>query len=145
MRFQCDAQQYATFLQTMREGRRKLAEQRTQIIQSVRVGNEAKMEGGRFQITVDEIDEAVRKAHYHIQELAADSFYALMDTFTLNRLIILLDACEWLNEPVNSQVGPWMMNEFLVQLHDRMWQQHKHCNVVATTGTYGSNGIASSH
>ena len=133
IRLRCDAQQYASFLQTLRESRRQLADQRTQIIQSVRVGNEAKMEGGRFQITVDEIDEAVRKAHYHTQELAADAFYTLMDTFTLNRLVILLDTCEWLNEPVNSEVGPWVINEFLLRLHDRMRQQHKHCHVVATS------------
>src|SRR5260370_12464313 len=133
IRFQCDAQQYASFLQTLRESRRQLADQRTQIIQSVRVGNEAKMEGGRFQITVDEIDEAVRKAHYHTQELAADAFYTLMETFTLNRLVILLDTCEWLNEPVNSEVDPWVINEFLPRLHDRMRQQHKHCHVVATS------------
>jgi hypothetical protein len=136
VRYNCDPQQYTTFRDTLVKCRHQLTEQRTQIIQSVRVGNDSRLEGGRFQISIDEVDEAVRKAHYHVRELATGAFYTLMDTFELDRLVILLDSCEWLNEPVNSEVGPWVMNEIILELHDRMQQRRKQCHAVMASSLH---------
>jgi len=130
VRYRCDLQAYNAFRDVIAKSRMQLAEQRTQIIQSVRVGNESILEGGRFQISIDEVEEAVRKAHYQVRELSASAFYLLLDTFTADDLVILLDTCEWLSEPVNWEVGSWIINEFILMLHERLAQKHKQCHIV---------------
>ena len=61
-----------------------------------------------------------------MRELATEAFYAQLKTCTLDRLVLMLDTCEWLNEPEGIEVGQWVLNELLPGIRTRMRQQKKH-------------------
>ncbi len=50
---------------------------------------------------------------------------------TINRpVVLLLDTCEWLSEREGEEVGQWVMDELLPQMHERLSQKHQQCSIV---------------
>jgi hypothetical protein len=58
------------------------------------------------------------------------AFLNLFEAFVPDHLVILLDTCEWLNEPANNGVGDWLRSEILFQIHDKLSEQGKQCHVI---------------
>ena len=75
-------------------------------------------------------DPALREIHHQMRELATEAFYTQVKTFRLNRLVMMLDTCEWLNEPEGIEVGQWVLNELVPGLYARIRQQGRQCHVV---------------
>src|SRR6266849_128023 len=78
----------------------------------------------------DSEDLALREIRHQMRELATELFYMQIKTFKLDRLVIMLDTCEWLNEPEGIEVGQWVLNELVPGLHTRIRQQGRQCHVV---------------
>jgi hypothetical protein len=57
----------------------------------------------------------------------------LVDTIKADGLVVLLDTCEWLSERVNWEVGSWVINKFVLMLHEHLIQQHKQCHIVLSS------------
>ncbi len=81
---------------------------------------------------------AQAKTEYREQEQAiADvvkAFYALVEMFQPERLVVILDTSEWLYDPgedpgedETNRVGEWLMNNLLLELHQRMQQRGRRC------------------
>ena len=84
----------------------------------------ARLSMERAQTGVSESeDPALREIRHQMRELATEAFYTQIKTFRLNRLVIMLDTCEWLNEPEGIEVGQWVLNELVPGLHTRIRQQ----------------------
>src|SRR6266487_2780441 len=75
-------------------------------------------------------DPALREIRHQMRELATEAFYTQINTFRLNRLVIMLDTCEWLNEPEGIEVGQWVLNELIPGIHTHMQQQGRQCSVL---------------
>ncbi len=82
------------------------------------------------EVAAHEIRKAKQEIRHQVRELITEAFYALMDTFEPNQLVIMLDTCEWFNEPEGVEVGQWVMNELIPDLHRRMRRKHRQCFVV---------------
>src|SRR5260370_467006 len=65
-----------------------------------------------------------------MRELATEAFYLQIKTFTLERLVMMLDACEWLSEPEGIEVGQWILNELIPEMHTRIRQKDRRCSVI---------------
>ncbi len=68
--------------------------------------------------------------YHQMRELATQELYLQLDTFKLRRLVIMLDTCEWLNEPEGIEVGQWVLNELIPGIHTHMQQQGRQCSVL---------------
>ena len=91
--------------------------------------NGARMQDAQFNTRKPE-DVVLREIHHQMRELATEAFYEQIEMFTLKQLVIMLDTCEWLNEPEGWDIGQWVLNEFVPELHTRMRQKDHHCSVV---------------
>lgn len=60
------------------------------------------------------------RGQYHAREAVELALYDLLETFTKDKLIIMLDTCELLYEPKGWEVGQWLINEFLPLLQNFM-------------------------
>ena len=78
-------------------------------------------------------DLALREIRHQMRELATEEFYVQIKTFTLDRLVIMLDTCEWLDEPEGIEVGQWILNELVPGIHTRMRQKGRQCSVVMSS------------
>jgi hypothetical protein len=121
----CNSREFDEFRNALEEGRRALLQHKSKKInQSIKMGNKAKMKGTKFNIVTGE------DIYHQVREMVTEAFYALIDTFKLNQLVIMLDTCERLSEPEGSEVGQWVMNELVLGLHRRMQRKHRWCSVV---------------
>jgi len=80
--------------------------------------------------TSDPEDLALREIRHQMRELATEAFYLQIKTFTLERLVVMLDTCEWLSEPEGIEVGQWVLNELIPEIHTRIRQKGRQCPVV---------------
>ncbi len=91
----------------------------------------AKLSAEKAQTGASESDDlALREIRHQMRELATEAFYAQIKTYKLDQLVIILDTCEWLNEPEGIEVGQWVMNELIPGIHSRMRQKNRRCSVV---------------
>jgi hypothetical protein len=65
-----------------------------------------------------------------MREASKEKFYAQMKTFSMKRLVVMLDTCEWLTEPEGIEVGQWVLNELVPGLQTRIRQQGRQFHVV---------------
>lgn len=85
----------------------------------------------RIQTGVGESEDVVlREIHHQMRELATEEFYAQLETFTRDRLVLMLDTCEWLNEPEGVEVSQWILNELVPGIHTRIQRKGCQCSVV---------------
>jgi|GEM_PF-521756 len=91
----------------------------------------AQLSQERIQTGVNEAEDlALREMRHQMRQLATEAFYIQIKTFKLDRLIIILDTCEWLNEPEGVEVGQWVLNELIPGIHTRVRQKSLPCSVV---------------
>ena len=132
----CEPERIVEFRQSIIDGRTKIARRAadspTTIKRDITAGSDAdlhdlerKIEVGKAQIL-----EARRQA----RDTAREKFYAQMRTFSLKRLIIMLDTCEWLNEESEEAAAArWAGTELIKGLRSRMRNQGETCFVVMTS------------
>ena len=126
--------EFGEFRDTLERGRRKLLQRKssriTQINQRISLGKDATLKDAKLNIGAAE-DISRQDIHYdiyhHVREMVTEAFYALIDTFELDQLVIMLDTCEWLSEPAGLEVGRWLMEELVPGLHRRMRRKHRQC------------------
>ncbi len=91
----------------------------------------AQLSKERIQTGVSEAeDPALREIRRQMRQLATEAFYTQIKTFTLDRLVVMLDTCEWLNEPEGIEVGQWVLNELIPGIHTRIRQKGRQFSVV---------------
>jgi tetratricopeptide (TPR) repeat protein len=91
----------------------------------------AQLSAERAQTGVNEAeDPALREMRHQMRELATEAFYTQIKAFKLDRLVIMLDTCEWLNEPEGMEVGQWILNELIPGIHTRIRQKGCQCSIV---------------
>lgn len=132
----CEPERIVEFKQSVMEGRIKIARQvadSQKNEQNIVIGSDSevrdldlKIENSQAQI----LAEARRQA----REAAREKLYAQMRTFSLRRLVIMLDTCEWLNEETKeAEVARWAGTELIEGLRSRMQAQGKTCFVIMTS------------
>ncbi len=139
----CDPQQVNAFKKALKENRERLME-RIQVFQSqsANLGDHASLQGANWSITLADVIESNRR---EARALATEAFYAQMNTFDLKRLVIRLDACEWFSEPEGQNVGQWILEGLLPELHTRMQQHGQHCSVVIASRIRPQLRVINSH
>ncbi len=91
----------------------------------------AQLSSERAQTGVSETgDPALREIRHQMRELAAEGFYAQIKTFKLDRLVVMLDTCEWLSEPEGVEIGQWVLNELIPGVRIRLRQKSRRYAVV---------------
>ncbi len=122
-----DAEQFDAFIETLQKGRTQLAQFKEQVEQTsqsfVREHSMQPPSDARQTIRFAELE-----VNRQVRESVTEAFYRQVDTFQPERLVIMLDTCELLNEPDSWIFSQWLMNEFLPELHSRMWR--KTCFIV---------------
>lgn len=103
----------------MDDGREKLIEENKNIYQFLSATAGAIASNVRIEAT-----GAYKEKLRHIGSQVLADFYKLLDTLQCDRLIIMFDASEWLGQSENVEVGQWVLNEFLPELHEYMWHEH---------------------
>jgi AAA ATPase domain len=126
----CSSREFDEFRNALKEGRHKLLNSKssriTRISQNLRLGDAAKAEGVKLDIAAAE-DISWQDIYHQVRGMVTEAFYALMNTFSSNQLVIMLDAYEWLSEPAGLEVGQWVMNELIPGLHRRMRRKNRQC------------------
>jgi hypothetical protein len=82
------------------------------------------------QLGALEDDAATKEIGRQMQELSTESFYDLIGTLHLDQLVLMLDTCEWLNEPEGWEIGQWVFNELLPEFRSRLSWNDQRCSVV---------------
>lgn len=90
----------------------------------------------REAVQVQVQDLVTQVSYPQIQELATEAFYHQLDTYKPDRLVLLLDTCEWLSEPEGREVGQWLWNELLPTIHSNLQRRGRQCHVVITSRVY---------
>lgn len=138
----CDPQQVNAFKKALNNNRNRLI-QRIQVIQNLIVGDHASSQW--TSMSMNNLADAIEGARRQVRELATAAFYAQMNTFDLKRLVIMLDACEWLSESEGQNVGQWILDVLLPELHTHMQQQGQHCSVVIASRMRPQLQVIDSH
>ena len=100
--------------------------------QSINAGADAEISKATLNIDVSEANR--QETRRQMREIAKDKFYAQMRTFGKQRLVIMLDTCEWLNEETSeAEAARWAGTELIKGLSSRMHNQSKACYVVMTS------------
>ena len=124
----CKAEAAATFKEAVNDGRKKITKliaqaKRDIILQALNVeGGQAK--GNEMKI---QLDKNIQEIKRQVLEEVLDLFYAQLVTLSFDRLVLMLDTCEWLNQ---VEVGSWVLDELIPELCTRMQERAKQCSVV---------------
>ena len=129
----CDEQRIRTFKDILQARRDKLSELSIWVVQQHRVGNYGQSRDANQTVSVP--DDMAQEKRQQIRAVVTEAFYAVLDSFRLSQLVILLDNCEWINEIESSllesiEVSRWLMDELLPDIHERMQAKNKRCSVV---------------
>ncbi|SRR5216683_6689483 len=125
---ECKAAAVKATMDAVAEGRRNIEvlsaqAKRDIIIQALNVeGGQAK--GNEMKI---QLDKNIQEIKRQVLEEVLDPFYAQVAPINPDRLVLMLDHCEWLND---AEVGPWVFNELIPQLRERLQEQDKLLSVV---------------
>ena len=127
LRPHCDSEQFKAFTETLQKGRIQLAQFKEGVEQSsqsfTREHGMQPPSDARQKIRFAELE-----VNRQVRESVTEAFYRQVDTFQPERLVIMLDTCELLNDSGSWIFSNWLINEFLPELHSRMWR--KPCFVV---------------
>ena len=77
-----------------------------------------------------EDDAATKEIGRQMREQATESFYELIGDLRLDQLVLMLDTCEWFNEPEGWEVGQWVFNELLPEFHSSLRLNDQRFSVV---------------
>ena len=131
----CNEQQNKAFETALQEGRKQLAELSRSMSQNIHVDQGASLEGATLSMSGD--TALIREQRLHVRAMVTKAFYTQLRT--LNRsFVLLLDTCEWLSELEGLEIGQWVMNELVPNIHERLQQRSFHCSVVITSRTMPS-------
>jgi hypothetical protein len=126
IRLYLNAQLFDTFEQTLHRDLDQL-EQIRKIKLPTYTSDDANTQEGQPD-TLDD-DAATKEVGRQLRELSTESFYDLINTLHLNQLVVMLDTCEWFNEPEGWEVGQWVFNELIPELHNHLYQNDQRCSV----------------
>ena len=68
--------------------------------------------------------------HRQVREKVCTAFYDLIETLHPLSLVLMLDTCEWLNEPECQEIGQWMLQSVLPEMRERLYEKHRDCVAV---------------
>jgi len=127
-----DTEVARTFDKTVEDARDKFSNQTNINFQKI-IADRASLQD--TDMIIDVPGYRALQDQYRLQrEWVTRPFLNLMETFKYGHLVVMLDTCEWLHEPINYEVGDWLMDELLIPLRDNMEASGKQCHVV-TAGT----------
>ncbi len=123
----CVAGATAEFKKALDDGRNSImdlsAQAKANISQSITV-NGGSASGNEIQLKLDQNILEIRK---QALEIVLESFYTQLATLNSDRLVIVLDTCEWINQ---LEVGPWVLDELIPEIHVRLQDQNKQFSVM---------------
>lgn len=125
----CAPASVQNFKQTLYESRARLSELNRHMSQVINVGSEGSLEGANLSMSSSDAVH-LRQQQLQVRATVTDAFYNQLLTFSPERLVLMLDTCEWLTEPEGLEVGKWVMDEFVPGMHERMAYQEHSCTVV---------------
>jgi len=135
----CDAERTVEFRKSIATGRleigKRVAGSKTkigEIKQGITSGSDVEIHD--TGLTIDITEAKILETRHQMREIAREKFYAQMKTFAKERLVIMLDTCEWLNEKTaEAEAARWAGSELMKGLRTRMQNQGKACFVVMTS------------
>jgi tetratricopeptide (TPR) repeat protein len=113
------------FQETLQHGREEITWLHQQLQPLVVVSDRA-----HWHVTKESDERAAREVHLQVRARVVASFYEQVDTFRMPRLLMLFDTCEWLIEAQNLEVGRWLLNELIPEIHTRLQANHRRCIAV---------------
>ena len=116
------------FDKTVEEAREKFSNQITFNMQKI-IADRASLRDTDMVIDVPGYRE-LQDSYRQQRDWVTPAFLDLMETFKPGHLVVILDTCEWLHEPINFEVGDWLMYELLLPLRGNMEAGGKQCHVV---------------
>ncbi len=123
-----DTEAARAFDKTVKEARDKFSNPTTINVQKI-FADRASLQDTEMNIDVPVY--RVLQNQYRLQRASVTQpFLDLMETFKYGHLVVILDTCEWLHEPINYEVGDWLMDELLIPLRDNMEAKGKQCHLV---------------
>ncbi len=123
-----DTEAGKAFDKTVEEAREKFSKQITFNMQKI-IADRASLKNTDMVIDVPGYRE-LQDTYRQQRDWVTPAFLHLMETFKPDHLVVMLDTCEWLHEPINFEVGDWLMYELLIPLRDNMEARGKQCHVV---------------
>src|SRR5215467_4703712 len=135
----CDAERTVEFRKSIASGRleigKRVAGSKTEIgeiKQGITAGSDVEIHD--TGLTIDIMEAKIQETRHQMREMAREKFYAQMKTFAKERLVIMLDTCEWLNEKTaEAEAARWAGTELIKGLRTRMQNRGKACFVVMTS------------
>src|SRR5579859_1266065 len=112
-----DVASFQQFEQACERGRERLSQFSISLQQQITIGAEARAEGFTQSIN---IASAVNEMRRHAQEQMSAALLRLAGAARGRRLVLLLDTCEWFNEPGSQEVGDWLVSDLLQRLRERL-------------------------
>jgi tetratricopeptide (TPR) repeat protein len=123
----CHQQQVEAFEQALRTGNERLSQSRGDMKQEIHLGDNTVFHGEGMQLNISNAFQELRR---EIRKQVTSAFYALILTLEREQLVLVFDTSEWLNEPEGREVGQWLLDELLPELHNRMQRNRQRCSVV---------------
>ena len=100
-----------------------------QLKQELKFGNDAEVSKTDVRIEVGGTN--IQETRCQMRAIATEAFYGQIETFTLTRLVLMLDSCEWLSEETaETEAARWAAAELAKGLYFRMRNQGQQCFVV---------------
>jgi hypothetical protein len=116
------------FDKVVEEAREKFSKQITFNMQKI-IADRASLKDTDMVIDVPGYRE-LQDSYRQQRDWVTPAFLDLMETFKPDHLVVMLDTCEWLHEPINFEVGDWLMYELLIPLRGNMGARGRQCHVV---------------
>jgi tetratricopeptide (TPR) repeat protein/GTPase SAR1 family protein len=119
----CSAETVEHFNQVLQEGKKRLSElahqQPVQLIYA-------------YQSTLDNITQSVDlgEERQYIREIVSKALYKQLGTLGREKLVLLFDTCELLQEPIRRNTERWLASFFLPDLRDYMRNNKRDCFVL---------------
>ncbi len=124
----CDAGAAAALKKAVDDGRNTIKVLSAQAKQDI-ISQAINVSGGAAygnQIKI-KLDQNIQEIKRQVLEGVLVFFYAQLATFSADRLVLMLDTCEWLNL---VEVGPWVLDELIPEVRTRMQERGKQLSVV---------------
>lgn len=126
----CDSENFEyfekEFKETYKNSTDDFRENIITFIQNFHADEKATVSGNSANITMDPFKQMQEKTE---RTRMTSAFFKLMESFKPNHLVIQLDSCEWLMEPVNMVIKEWL-KDTLLKLYENMHQKQKLLHVV---------------
>src|SRR6185312_9074405 len=102
----CDKQIADNFIDTLQKVRKQLAQQ---ILEKIQVSST----NNQIQLLDSQTQQDIHQKAIELRQEILEGLYTQLATYRRERLIIMFDTCEWLNESEDNEIADWFKDELV--------------------------------